>query len=114
MACGVPRFSLPPWRAAGVCVPVFALRSAESWGIGDFGDLKRMVDWAASVGLRVVQLLPVNDTTASHTWADSYPYNALSVFALNPLIGLGVMAAITLLFVFLTTLRLKRAYRQKD
>ena len=72
------------WRVAGVCVPVFSLRSEHSFGVGDFGDLKLFVDWAAAVGMKVVQLLPVNDTTFSHQWGDSYPYNIVSAFALHP------------------------------
>ena len=72
------------WRAAGVVVPVFALRSEQSYGVGDFGDLKRMVEWAARTGMKVIQILPVNDTTLSHGWTDSYPYNIVSAFALHP------------------------------
>lgn len=72
------------WRAAGVAVPVFSLRSAYSYGVGDFGDLRRMVEWAAETGMKVIQILPVNDTTASHHWSDSYPYNIVSAFALHP------------------------------
>ena len=72
------------WKVAGVVVPVFALRSDKSCGVGDFGDLKLFVDWAASVGLRMIQLLPVNDTTMQHNWNDSYPYNTISVNALHP------------------------------
>ena len=72
------------WRAAGVSVPVFSLRSEHSYGVGDFGDLRRFVDWVAMTGMRVVQLLPVNDTTQNHDWQDSYPYNIISVFALHP------------------------------
>ncbi len=72
------------WRAAGVVVPVFSLRSEHSYGVGDFGDLRRLVDWAAETGMKVIQLLPVNDTTVSHHWSDSYPYNIVSAFALHP------------------------------
>lgn len=72
------------WRAAGVAVPVFSLRSEHSYGVGDFGDLRRFVDWAAVTGMKVIQLLPVNDTTCRHDWQDSYPYNIISVFALHP------------------------------
>ena len=80
-----PRMMLPPWRGAGVVIPVFALRSRSSFGIGDFGDLGRLTDWARSAGMHAVQILPVNDTTATHTWHDSYPYNGISVFALHPI-----------------------------
>ena len=72
------------WRAAGVCVPVFALRSSHSCGVGDFGDLRLLVDWAVATGMKVIQLLPVNDTTVSCSWSDSYPYNIVSAFALHP------------------------------
>ena len=72
-------------KVAGVVVPVFSLRSESGWGIGDFGDLQRLVDWAADAGLSVIQLLPVNDTTREGNWHDSYPYNPISAFALHPL-----------------------------
>ena len=72
------------WRAAGVVVPVFSLRSEHSYGVGDFGDLKRMVDWAVATGMKFIQMLPVNDTTTDGHWHDSYPYNIVSVMALHP------------------------------
>ena len=72
------------WRAAGTAVPVFSLRSEKSFGVGEFNDLKALVDWAALTGQKVLQLLPVNDTTMTGTWEDSYPYNANSSFALHP------------------------------
>ena len=72
------------WRLAGVAVPVFSLRSEHSYGVGDFGDLKRMVDWAVVTGMKVIQILPVNDTTTDGHWHDSYPYNIISIFALHP------------------------------
>ena len=72
------------WRAAGVVVPVFSLRSSHSCGVGDFGDLRLLIDWAVATGMKVIQILPVNDTTASRSWSDSYPYNIVSAFALHP------------------------------
>ena len=78
------RLSEKTWRAAGVCVPVFALRSDTSCGVGDFGDLYSFIDWVSAVGMEVVQLLPLNDTTVTHQWGDSYPYNIVSAFALHP------------------------------
>ena len=71
-------FNIPSWKGAGVAVPVFSLKSEKSFGVGDFGDLKRMVDWAVSTNQKVVQILPINDTTMTHTWTDSYPYNSIS------------------------------------
>ena len=72
------------FRVAGTLIPVFSLRSRRSFGVGDFGDLRMMVDWVATTGQRLLQILPINDTTSSHTWADSYPYSCISVFALHP------------------------------
>lgn len=71
-------------RCAGTQVPVFSLRSKASFGVGDFGDLKKMIDWMAMTQQRVLQLLPINDTTTTHTWTDSYPYSSISIFALHP------------------------------
>jgi 4-alpha-glucanotransferase len=73
------------WKGAGVAIPVFSLRSKNSFGVGEFTDLKLLVDWAKTVGLKLIQILPVNDTIATHTWKDSYPYAAISAFALHPL-----------------------------
>ena len=72
------------WKCAGTAVPVFSLRTEDSFGVGDFHDLKKMADWAAATGQRIIQLLPVNDTTATGTWTDSYPYSANSIYALHP------------------------------
>ncbi|NLH24277.1 MAG: 4-alpha-glucanotransferase, partial [Bacteroidales bacterium] len=79
------RGSVEGLRHAGTAIPVFSLRSNESWGIGDFGDLKKMADWASMTGQRVLQILPVNDTTMYHNWIDSYPYGGISIMALHPL-----------------------------
>ncbi len=73
------------FRGAGVAVPVFSLRSRIGCGVGEFADLKAMADWAAGVGLKMIQILPINDTTSTHTRDDSYPYSAISVFALHPI-----------------------------
>ncbi len=73
------------WRAAGVAVPVFSLRSKNSFGVGEFLDLKLLADWGKQVGLKLIQLLPVNDTSATNSWMDSYPYAAISALALHPL-----------------------------
>lgn len=77
-------FALWDRKFAGTLVPVFSLKSQTSFGVGDFGDLKKMVDWTACTGQRVLQVLPVNDTTTTHTWTDSYPYSCISIFALHP------------------------------
>lgn len=71
-------------KIAGVAVPVFSLRSKEGFGIGDFGDLDRLIEWAEATGMKAIQILPINDTTITNEWTDSYPYNSISIYALHP------------------------------
>jgi 4-alpha-glucanotransferase len=82
---GFARLPAAPWRGAGVAIPVFSLRSEAGFGVGEFTDLKRFADWGGQTGLKLIQLLPINDTSATHTWKDSYPYAAISAFALHPI-----------------------------
>ncbi len=77
-------FSVFSWKGAGMVIPIFSLRSKGSFGVGDFGDLKMMVDWANKTNMRVIQVLPINDTNMTGTWQDSYPYNSISIYALHP------------------------------
>ncbi len=82
------------WKGAGVSIPVFGLRSKNSWGVGEFADIKLLVYWAKKTGLQLIQILPVNDTNATSTWVDSYPYAAISAFALHPMyLDLDAVAA---------------------
>ncbi len=69
----------------GVAVPLFSLRTENDFGIGEYADLPQLGDWCVNNGLRIIQILPINDTTAHYDWGDSYPYNAISAFALNPI-----------------------------
>src|SRR5881409_1530291 len=64
---------------AGILVPLFALRGEDDLGIGDTGALREFIDWAAEIGFRLVQLLPINETGA-----DNSPYNAISALAIEP------------------------------
>ena len=77
-------FNIPAWKGAGMAIPVFSLRSEGSLGIGDFGDLQKIVDWAVLTDQKVIQILPINDTTITKTWMDSYPYNSISIYAFHP------------------------------
>ena len=72
------------WRGTGVAIPVFALRSERGLGVGEFRDLELLSDWAAATGMKLIQILPINDTSATNTWVDSYPYSGISVYALHP------------------------------
>ncbi len=73
------------WKGAGTAIPIFSLRSKNDMGVGDLGDLKWLIDWAALTGQKVLQVLPINDTRSTNTWQDSYPYNIISAFAINPI-----------------------------
>ena len=77
-------FPVYPWKGAGTVIPIFSLRTEGSFGVGDFGDLKLMIDWADKTNQRILQVLPINDTNMTHTWQDSYPYNSISIYALHP------------------------------
>ena len=79
------RFTSSARKVAGTAIPVFSLRSEGSFGVGDFGDLKKLIDWAVSTHQQAIQILPINDTTITNTWMDSYPYNSISIYAFHPL-----------------------------
>jgi 4-alpha-glucanotransferase len=81
---GFIHFPNNTWKGAGVAVPVFSLKSKKSFGIGEFTDIRLLADWAQKTGIKLIQLLPINDTIASYSAADSYPYAAISAFALHP------------------------------
>lgn len=79
--------NLPPvcWKGTGVNIPVFSLRSKKSFGVGEFTDLRLLINWCNEAGIKMIQLLPINDTSAEGNWHDSYPYAAISAFALHPI-----------------------------
>ena len=79
------RFTSSARKVAGTAIPVFSLRSEGSFGVGDFGDLKKLIDWAVSTHQQAIQILPINDTTITNTWMDSYPYNSISIYAFHPM-----------------------------
>ncbi|MHB1922426.1 MAG: 4-alpha-glucanotransferase [Chitinophagaceae bacterium] len=82
---GYCHFDEERWRGTGVSIPVFSIRTKRSFGVGEFSDIKLLVDWAKMIGIKLIQILPVNDTIATHTWTDSYPYAAISAFGLHPI-----------------------------
>ncbi|PYJ08036.1 MAG: hypothetical protein DMF06_13965 [Verrucomicrobia bacterium] len=69
----------PDQKIAGVLTPLFALRTETDLGIGDLEALRQFIDWAAAIGFRIVQLLPINEMGGDHS-----PYNAISAVALEP------------------------------
>ncbi len=80
-----PKFDQPGFRGAGTAIPIFSLRSNTDFGIGEFKDLHYLIEWAEKTGQCIIQLLPINDTTRKGGWEDSYPYNPVSIYALNPM-----------------------------
>lgn len=73
-------------KFAGCTIPIFALKSKQSCGIGEIGDLKLLIDWVKKCGLRIINILPINDTIQYFDSRDSSPYNCISSVALNPLL----------------------------
>jgi 4-alpha-glucanotransferase len=60
----------PGW---GVFMPLYALYSQDSWGIGDLSDLQRLASWTAALGGHVVATLPLLSTFLDHPY-DPSPY----------------------------------------
>ena len=77
--CGAHWKRLGPFKRAGVTAPIFFIRSRSSCGIGDFEDLKLLIDWCVASGNTIIQLLPANEVGSLFC-----PYDALSSFALEP------------------------------
>ena len=73
---------MPPTgsRRSGLLVPLFSMPSSRSWGIGDIGDIAAMTNWLRTAGIRLLQLLPINEMPPSET----SPYSALSAMAIDP------------------------------
>src|ERR1700732_4927493 len=69
----------PEKKIAGVLAPLFGLRGENDLGIGSVAVLRECIDWAADIGFRLVQLLPINETGGDHS-----PYNAISAMAIEP------------------------------
>ena len=76
----MPQSTLLSQKKAGVTIPLFSVYSKTSFGVGDFSDLKKIIDWLQESGNAIVQLLPMNDMAGLFC-----PYDALSAFALEPL-----------------------------
>ncbi len=64
----------------GIAIPLGALHSEHSCGIGEYADLLPLIEWCKTAGFDVIQLLPLNDSGV-----DPSPYNALSSCALHPI-----------------------------
>lgn len=67
-------------KYTGTAIPLGAIKTKKSVGCGEFQDLIPFADLCKKSGIKIIQLLPVNDTGT-----ESSPYSALSAFALHPL-----------------------------
>jgi 4-alpha-glucanotransferase len=67
-------------RSAGILIPLFSLRTRDDLGRGEILGLAPMIDFALSMGHRVIQLLPLDETGPD----DLSPYSAMSVMAIDP------------------------------
>jgi 4-alpha-glucanotransferase len=73
---------LPPsGRTTGLLIPLFAMASSQSWGIGEIGDIEPMAHWSRDAGIGVLQLLPINEMAHGQT----SPYSAISAMAIDPI-----------------------------
>ncbi|MFR6434652.1 4-alpha-glucanotransferase [Porphyromonas sp.] len=72
-------------RLAGVAIPLFSLRRQGDAGCGDFAALEAFAPVAERMGMRIIQLLPLEDTTLYGDSRDSYPYRPLASTVLNPI-----------------------------
>src|SRR5262249_23493286 len=70
----------PGSRRAGALIPLFSIPSSRSWGIGEIGDISAIVRWLEPAGIRILQLLPINEMPPGET----SPYSALSAMAIDP------------------------------
>src|ERR1044071_3246064 len=77
---------MTPPRRAGALIPLFSIPSSRSWGVGEIGDIVPIARWLEAAGLRLLQLLPINEMPPGET----SPYSALSAMAIDPqFISLG-------------------------
>jgi 4-alpha-glucanotransferase len=67
-------------RRAGALIPLFSIPSSRSWGIGEIGDIASIARWLEAAGIRILQLLPINEMPPGET----SPYSALSAMAIDP------------------------------
>jgi hypothetical protein len=80
---------VPSRRLAGVTVPLFSLRSARSWGIGEIADLPEFGQWAREAGIRLIQILPLGEISGC-TFLLTYRGGQLEVHRPPQLLSFGL------------------------
>ncbi|TVQ39638.1 MAG: 4-alpha-glucanotransferase [Wenzhouxiangella sp.] len=82
--CFLPPSLRAGQRRWGISVQLYGLRSRSNWGIGDFGDLGRLVELAAAAGAAAVQVSPLHALFSARP-ENCSPYAPSSRLFLNPL-----------------------------
>lgn len=68
-------------RHLGINIPLAALSSSSSWGIGEIGDLDTFAQWLDLAGCDRLMLLPIGTMPTGQT----SPYSACSAMAIDPI-----------------------------
>lgn len=82
--CYQPQVLADGQRIWGLAIQLYALRSARNWGIGDFTDLVRVLEFTAQAGAALVGLNPLH-ALFPHNPAHASPYSPSSRLFLNTL-----------------------------
>ena len=82
--CYQPEAILGENRAWGLSVQLYGVRSGRNWGMGDFTDLRHLVEWAAEAGAGLVGVNPLH-ALFPHNPQHASPYSPSSRRFLNPL-----------------------------
>ena len=82
--CFEPAAVVAGGRLWGMAVQLYTLRSRDNWGIGDFGDLRRVIEWLAPRGAGFIGLNPLHALAPADP-ARASPYSASSRHFLNVL-----------------------------
>jgi 4-alpha-glucanotransferase len=83
--CYVPEGMAQGERVWGLAVQLYSLRSRANWGVGDFSDLSRLVEWAGKdLGAGIIGLNPLHALKNSRPHHLS-PYSPTSRLFLNEL-----------------------------
>ena len=67
-------------RSCGILLPVASMKTQTDWGVGDFNSLQEWTSFLAKQGIKILQILPLQETAPGITC----PYSAMTAFATDP------------------------------